>query len=75
MNTLTHELADGIFHFSTCVPDAAPAGFTFDQFLIRRLATLEPRTLATMHRSSTSVGPSENLRRLAGACEAMLGGA
>ncbi len=35
MNTLTHEIADGIFRFSTCVADAAPGGFTFNQFLIR----------------------------------------
>jgi flavorubredoxin len=35
MNTLTHEIADGIYRFSTCVPDAAPGGFTFNQFLIK----------------------------------------
>lgn len=35
MQTVTHEIADGIFRFSTCVPDAAPGGFTFNQFLIR----------------------------------------
>jgi flavorubredoxin len=34
MNTLTHEIADGIYRFSTCVPEAAPGGFTFNQFLI-----------------------------------------
>ena len=34
MKTLTHELSDGIFRFSTCVADAAPGGFTFNQFLI-----------------------------------------
>ena len=37
-NTLTHEIADGIFRFSTCVPDAAPGGFTFNQFLIRPIS-------------------------------------
>ena len=35
MQTNTDEIADGIFRFSTCVPDAAPGGFTFNQFLIR----------------------------------------
>jgi len=35
METLTHEIADGIYRFSTCVPDAAPGGFTFNQFLIK----------------------------------------
>lgn len=34
MNTTTTEIADKIFRFSTCVPDAAPGGFTFNQFLI-----------------------------------------
>jgi len=35
MQTLTHEIADGIYRFSTCVPDAAPGGFTFNQFLVK----------------------------------------
>jgi flavorubredoxin len=35
MKTLTTEIANGIFRFSTCVPDVAPGGFTFNQFLIR----------------------------------------
>ena len=34
MQTQTHEIADRIFRFSTCVPEAAPGGFTFNQFLI-----------------------------------------
>jgi flavorubredoxin len=34
MQTKTHEIADGIHRISTCVPDAAPGGFTFNQFLI-----------------------------------------
>jgi len=34
MQTTTHEIADGIYRLSTCVPDAAPGGFTFNQFLI-----------------------------------------
>jgi len=35
METKTHEIADGIFRFSTVVPDITPDGFTFNQFLIR----------------------------------------
>ena len=35
MQTRTDEIADGIYRFSTCVPDAAPGGFTFNQFLVR----------------------------------------
>ena len=34
MQTQTHEIADRIFRLSTCVPEAAPGGFTFNQFLI-----------------------------------------
>ncbi len=34
MNTSTDEIAQGIYRFSTCVDDAAPGGFTFNQFLI-----------------------------------------
>ena len=30
----THEIADGVYRFSTCMPDVAPGGFTFNQFLI-----------------------------------------
>jgi flavorubredoxin len=35
MQTTTHEIAAGIFRFSTFVPDVTPDGFTFNQFLIR----------------------------------------
>jgi len=35
LKTETHEIADGIYRFSTFVPEvAAPAGFTFNQFLL-----------------------------------------
>lgn len=34
MTTRTTEIADGIFRFSTFVPDVTPDGFTFNQFLI-----------------------------------------
>jgi flavorubredoxin len=35
MQTETHEIAPGIFRFSTFVPGVTPDGFTFNQFLIR----------------------------------------
>ena len=34
MQTDIHEIAPGIFRLSTFVPEIAPAGFTFNQFLI-----------------------------------------
>jgi len=34
MSTRTHEIADRIFRLSTLVPEAAPGGFTFNQFLV-----------------------------------------
>jgi flavorubredoxin len=34
MNTTIHEIADRIYRLSTCVPEAAPGGFTFNQFLV-----------------------------------------
>ncbi len=34
MKTIVHEIADGVYRLSTCVPDAVPGGFTFNQFLI-----------------------------------------
>jgi flavorubredoxin len=33
--TTTDEIADGIYRFSTLIPDVSPEGFTFNQFLIR----------------------------------------
>jgi flavorubredoxin len=35
MKTVTDEIADGIYRLSTCVEEAAPGGFTFNQFLIK----------------------------------------
>lgn len=35
MQTSTAEIADGIFRISTFVPEMTPAGFTFNQFLVR----------------------------------------
>jgi flavorubredoxin len=34
MQTQAYEIADRIYRLSTCVPDAAPGGFTFNQFLV-----------------------------------------
>lgn len=34
MQTNIHEIADGIHRLSTVVPDAAPGGFTFNQYLL-----------------------------------------
>ena len=34
MQTQINEIAEGVYRLSTCVPDAAPGGFTFNQFLI-----------------------------------------
>jgi flavorubredoxin len=33
--TTTDEIADGIYRFSTLIPDVSPEGFTFNQFLVR----------------------------------------
>ena len=33
-DTTVHEIAEGVFRLSTLVPDAAPGGFTFNQFLL-----------------------------------------
>jgi len=35
MQTNIHEIAEGVFRLSTLVPDAAPGGFTFNQYLLR----------------------------------------
>jgi flavorubredoxin len=35
MKTRIDEIADGIYRLSTCVPDVAPGGFTFNQFLVK----------------------------------------
>jgi flavorubredoxin len=34
MNTNIHEIADGVYRLSTVVQDAAPGGFTFNQYLL-----------------------------------------
>jgi flavorubredoxin len=35
METMTDEIADGIYRFSTFTPDVPPKGFTFNQFLVK----------------------------------------
>jgi flavorubredoxin len=34
MQTNVHEIADGVHRLSTCIPEVAPGGFTFNQYLI-----------------------------------------
>ena len=34
LTTNVHEIADGVYRLSTCVPEVAPGGFTFNQFLV-----------------------------------------
>src|SRR5437868_11553870 len=35
MKTQIDEISDGIYRLSTCVAEAAPGGFTFNQFLVK----------------------------------------
>lgn len=67
LTTNVHEIADGVFRLSTCVPDVMPGGFTFNQFL---LAGDEPMLFHTGPRQlyplvSEAIGkvlPVESLR-------------
>ncbi|MEJ2887285.1 hypothetical protein [Actinomycetospora aeridis] len=34
MDTSVHEIADGVYRLSTCLPDVTPDGFTMNQYLI-----------------------------------------
>ena len=34
LTTNIHEIAEGVYRLSTCVPEVAPGGFTFNQFLL-----------------------------------------
>jgi hypothetical protein len=51
MNTFSHELADGVYQFSTCHATALAVATAPT---IRCLAGLESRTLAITHSSSTT---------------------
>jgi flavorubredoxin len=69
MQTSVHEIADGVYRLSTCVPDAVPGGFTFNQYLVDAdepmLFHLGPRRLFPL--VSEAVGrvmPVERLRWL-----------
>ncbi len=67
MMTKTSEIAEGIFRFSTCVPDITPDGFTFNQFLIKAEEPLlfhtGPRAMFPLISGAVSkVVPVERLR-------------
>jgi flavorubredoxin len=67
MTTKTYEIADGVFRFSTYVPDLTPDGFTFNQFLIRAEEPLlfhtGPRAMfGTVSEAVAKVIPLERLR-------------
>jgi flavorubredoxin len=69
MQTSVHEIADGIHRLSTCVPDAAPGGLTFNQYLIDAdepmLFHLGPRRMFPLVREAVArVLPVERLRWL-----------
>ena len=34
MHTTVDEIADRVYRISTCIPEVAPGGFTFNQFLL-----------------------------------------
>ena len=66
MQTETHEIAPGIFRFSTLVTDVAPGGFCFNQFLIQGA---EPMLFHCGHRAmfpliSEAVGRVIDLKTL-----------
>src|SRR5256885_13635895 len=65
--TTTSEIADGVFRFSTFVPNVTPDGFTFNQFLIKGEEPLlfhtGPRALFGLVSEAVSkVIPIEKLR-------------
>ena len=67
MQTNVHEIADGVYRLSTCVPDVAPDGFTFNQFLIDAdeplLFHCGPRALFdSVSTAARQVMPLERLR-------------
>jgi flavorubredoxin len=69
MQTSVHEIADGVYRLSTCVPDAVPGGFTFNQYLVDAdeplLFHLGPRRLFPLVADAVGrVLPVERLRWL-----------
>jgi len=70
MDTQTHEIADGIFRFTTFVAEIGPDGFTFNQFLVRAEQPLlfhtGPRHMfPSISRAVGRVLPLESLRWIA----------
>jgi flavorubredoxin len=70
MQTNTHEIADRIYRLSTCVPDAAPGGFTFNQFLVNAddpllFHTGPRRMFPLVSQAITRIVPLERLRWIA----------
>jgi flavorubredoxin len=67
METTVHEIAEGVYRLSTLIPEAAPGGFTFNQFLITGEEPLlfhcGPRLFFdTVSAAATRVLPLEDLR-------------
>ncbi len=66
MQTSVHEIADGVYRLSTCVPEAAPGGLTFNQYLIDAdepmLFHLGPRRMFPM--IAEAVGKVLSIERL-----------
>jgi flavorubredoxin len=67
MNTTVHEIAPRIYRLSTCVSEAAPGGFTFNQFLIDAdepmlFHTGPRRMFGGVSEALTSLIPIERLR-------------
>ena len=65
MDTQTSEIAEGIYRFSTFVPDIGPTGLTFNQYLID---DEQPLLFHTGHRATfrSSPRPSPRSPRLTG---------
>jgi len=69
-STRVDEIADGIYRFSTFVPEVTPDGFTFNQFLLRANEPLlfhtGPRGMFPLVSSAVArVVPIESLRWIA----------
>lgn len=70
MQTDVHEIADGIYRLSTYVADAAPDGFTFNQFLVAAdqpllFHTGPRRMFPLVSRAIARILPLERLRWIA----------
>jgi flavorubredoxin len=70
METMVDEIAENVFRLSTLVPDAAPGGFTFNQFVLKAdeplLFHTGPRAMFPLVSSAISqLLPVESLRWIA----------